>query len=135
MLRLAPGGREVLAIGYRALLESPLASRLTISEQEFVDSTIHYHVIGLYDNLKPVGMFFYEENRIHIAILPEYRGKWAHLFDDIIQYGINKFGSVIAKIHKDNKYTQRLATRYGFHYIKHEDDYIIYQIGEICLEE
>ena len=121
---------SILSAGYKALEESPIKDRLTMDLEAFIDSLKGYDILGLFDNDKPAGMFFYEGQYLHMAILPEYRGKWAHLFPELLQYGLDKYKKVLARIHKDNIYMQKLAVRAGFSYKTTENEYLIYEMGE-----
>lgn len=72
------------------------------------------------------GVFVANENEFDLFVIPEKRGKWGARgkLKKYLGFMLDKYGSVIVKIHQDNKTSLRLAKGFGFKEIETLDNIV-----------
>lgn len=121
---------ESLEAGYRAMLETPvIANRVNFTLEQFKQGCKDFEVWGFFDE-EPVGMFFLKGNHPHIAILKKYHGKCGKVIKKATKLALNKYGELIADVHKDNDKAIRLVERLGFKYENTNGDISTYRLGK-----
>ena len=75
-----------------------------------------------------VAMF---QNQIHIAVKPEYRGRWAKrgMRDHFLNDRIRQYGPLIAKPFKSNERAVAFIERLGFKRMSEDENQITFQLG------
>ncbi len=122
-------GIEVLKVGYKAMLQCPaLATRITFTEEVFVEASKDLDVWGFYDE-KPVGMLIFKGNSMHIAILKEYHGKCGKVLLKAFNTALKKHKTLIAEVHEKNQSAIHFVKKLGFSYICKNNDLLTYGVG------
>ncbi len=118
---------DILTSGYYFYKDSPIGYKVKyIDKESFVLGLADFDIFGIYENDTVYGMIVFDNQNFHISISRSIRGKWCHLLNAIIDYGIKKYGSLLATVDKNNRYVQKLVNRIGFNYSHCTDQYNIY---------
>ena len=103
---------DALSVCYDACAASAISDRLVISKQEFINNLSGCDVFAIVDNEVTKGCIFFEPNGfMHIATLPDIKGRWTHrVFKQAVKYGLENYGKIIALIHKDNEAAKKTSS-------------------------
>lgn len=111
---------------WQAEMSEPVEQRTALifdrTEEEFCRTLLQYPSIGGEVDGKQVGGCFVDNNNfIHIAVLPEYQGKWGHLFSEGMKWAFTISNTLYALVAKDNLKVRKLVKRVGWQMIwEHE---------------
>lgn len=75
-----------------------------------------YRFLGIYAGAELVGAVGFHGERIHIAVVPAWRGRWfsARIGSQIVAYGLQRVTSLLALIREGDIVTARLCAAVGF---------------------
>lgn len=75
-----------------------------------------YRFLGIYAGPELVGAVGFHGERIHIAVLPAWRGRWfsARIGAQIVAYGLQRVPSLLALVREGDSVTARLCAAVGF---------------------
>ncbi|MGZ3240562.1 MAG: hypothetical protein ACXWIN_11540 [Burkholderiaceae bacterium] len=84
--------------------------------------------IGFEDNGVAFGGVILDGSDMHIAVLPEYQGKWWSLMSPMFDWIFSHHDPVYAKIHRVNRRSLRFFRRLGAELVTSDDHFYIYMI-------
>lgn len=113
MIEVKPLREEAIEAGFRAL-----ADRFppTYSRDDFRKALASWEVQAFCDGDKPVGMLMTRGNELHVAVIPEVRGKWLsrRLIREVLSPLIEKSGEAVTSVMPDNEAGRDFVSRLGF---------------------
>ena len=100
-----------IEVGFRAL-----AGRLELDLDTFRERLEGWDVKAFCDGEKPVGMLMVKGPELHVAVLPEVRGKWLsrRLIREVFSPLLKKYGEAKTKVMPDNSNGSDFVRRLGF---------------------
>lgn len=111
MITVKPLREEALRAGYRAL-----AGRITIDYEPFKHALESWEVRAFCKGDDVVGMLMTKDGELHVAVLPEVRGKWLsrRLIREVIGPLVKQYGEAKTKVMPDNDNGRDFVRRIGF---------------------
>jgi len=84
-------------------------------------------------------LMFEKDGSVHLSRLPFDKRKPFHRQDlegilSIVEYGLQKYGSLKAKIKNDNQMMQKIAVKAGFSFVKTDGNYSYFTMDTIALD-
>ncbi len=111
MTTIKPIREEALRAGYRAL-----AGRIHIDYEKFSKALESWDVKAFCKGEDVVGMLMVKDGELHVAIVPEARGKWLsrRLIREVIGPLVKEYGAAKTKVMPDNRAGSDFVRRIGF---------------------
>lgn len=111
MISVKPLREEAIKAGYRAL-----AGRISIGYEPFRKALESWDVKAFCRGEDVVGMLMLKDGELHVAVLPEVRGKWLsrRLIREVIGPLIKEYGAAKTKIVPGRASERDFVTRIGF---------------------
>ena len=111
MITVKPLREEAIKAGYKAL-----AGRISIKQEEFAKALESWDVQAFCRGEDVVGMLMTKGGELHVAVLPEVRGKWLsrRLIREVIGPLISKYGEAKTAVMADNERGRDFIRRLGF---------------------
>jgi GNAT superfamily N-acetyltransferase len=113
MIEVKPLREEAIEAGFRALADRFPS---TYSRDDFRKALESWEVQAFCDGDKPVGMLMTRGNELHVAVIPEVRGRWLsrRLIREVLSPLIEKSGEAVTSVMPDNKAGRDFVSRLGF---------------------
>lgn len=101
MITVKPLRDEALTVGFEALKPRIPES---LSFDQFCKNLAAWEISAFCDGDKPVGMLMVKENELHVAVLPEVRGRWLsrRLIKQVFAPIIREYGKAKTSVMPDN---------------------------------
>lgn len=118
---------HILMAGYIASMEAPLIREMIkdVDFNEFKEKLENFDVLGIVED-KPTGIVFFDGNHAHISILKEYHGKCGIAIKQALEYGLDKYQSLIGTINKNDERAIRFVKKLGFIKIGYTNEFNLY---------
>ncbi|MFZ6773927.1 GNAT family N-acetyltransferase [Undibacterium sp. SXout7W] len=100
-----------------------------ISEEDFIAYYRDSPSIGFECGNVPFGGAILHGNDIHVAILPEFHGKWATLLPSALEWIFSQRDEVFGKAHRANRQSLRFIRRFGCKLIRSDEHFLIFSIS------
>lgn len=111
---------EVLDAMYRAMVAEPsersLARQYKITRLSYLLSYAEDDnaIVGLELDGEIAGGMIFERGEVHLAMLPQYRGRWTRYLRHMLEIGFNRFGQKLtARVNARNLRAQQFVERVG----------------------
>lgn len=79
---------------------------------------------------KCVGGIVLNENKLHLSVLPEYQGKWGHLFTPAFKWAFSVSDPLYAIVSRDNEQVLRFIRRHDWKQIHEKDSTVIFELTD-----
>lgn len=124
-ITVKPLRAEAIKAGFIAL-----QGRLTISEEQFAQALKAWDVRAFCKGDDVVGMLMVKDGELHVAVLPEVRGKWLsrRLIREVIGPLVKQYGEAKTKVMPDNAKGKDFVRRIGFA-ASEKDDVLLLREG------
>lgn len=104
---------------WQAEMSDPVEQRSALifdrTEEEFCRTLSQYPSIGFEDDGKQFGGVFIDQHLcMHIAILPEYQGRWGSLFKQGIDWAFSVSNTLYALVAKENRKIRRFIAHHNW---------------------
>jgi hypothetical protein len=77
----------------------------------------------------PIGGVVFDGEQAHIAVLPQYHGRWALLLKPALEWLFSLKREVVVEVERDNARCLRFMERSGWQHLRTTDDAVFYRIG------
>ena len=126
MLIIKHQRERTLSTIYNALMMEPIeramAREINLTRQGFMAGMVEADVLGFVIDGELAGGAFFNQGRIHIAVLPRFKGRWARGLKRVMDYGFKRHGSpLVARVQRDNAQAVKFVEAVGC-VLKEESD-------------
>jgi len=85
--------------------------------------------IGFALDGEPIGGVVFDGEQAHIAVLPQYHGRWALLLKPAVEWLLGLKREVLVEVERDNARCLRFMERSGWQRVQATDDSIVFRIA------
>jgi len=97
-----------------------------VTEEAFVSHFLGCPSLGFECDGRPIGGVIFDGKEAHIAVLPEYRGRWAWLLKPAIDWLFSLKPRILVEIEGDNKACIAFMDRNGWRRVSESEEGITY---------
>lgn len=105
-----------------------LLKKHNVTRERCISTLSHCPSVGFECDGKPIGGILFDGQRAHIAVLPEYYGRWAVLFRPALEWLFSIKEPILVDIQADNERCLRFMDRNQWRRVKETDKVIIYEL-------
>lgn len=102
-----------------------------IAEEGFIARNCDCPSLGFEHAGIPFGGIILHGNDAHIAIPPEFHGKWGMLLRPALAWLFSQRSEVFAKVHRPNRQSLRFLRRLGATLVGADDKFLIFSISPV----
>jgi len=116
---------EADAVRYR---DDPRRSTQVITQEVFCAFYADCPSVGFEMDGVPIGGVVFDGEQAHIAVLPQYHGRWALLLKPAVEWLFSLKREVIVEVERDNALCLRFMERNGWQQMRTTDEAVFYRL-------
>ncbi|WP_205962509.1 GNAT family N-acetyltransferase [Paraburkholderia phosphatilytica] len=114
---------------------SGIHAQTVFTKEKFIAHYRNCRSIGFAYDDTPIGGVIYYRGYVHIAVLPDYHGRWAWLWEAALEWLFSFEQAALALVDAGNRPCLELMRRNGWSPVSHVDGSVIFRItreGRTC---
>lgn len=104
--------------------------KMGVNKEIFIAYYESCHSVGLMADGKPIGGILLDGDQFHLAVLPEYHGRWRHMFPEMLQRCFSLRDRFFANVDIDNEKCIRFMDSMQWPRVKCTESCITYEIAD-----